>query len=141
MPIRVLLQTTIPYREDDWHVGRFSKLRDVIASIEAADGTTIEVTARDRASERDDDPILSTLAESDFDQLWLFAVDTGDGLTENDCASIPAFRKRGGSLLATRDHQDLGSSLCTIGGVGAAHFFHSHNPDPDVTRRARDDDA
>lgn len=39
----------------------------------------------------------------------------------------------------TRDHQDLGSSVCNIGGIGAAHYFHSRNPDPDGSRHARDD--
>ena len=42
-------------------------------------------------------------------------------------------------MLTTRDHQDLGSSLCTLGGVGSAHFFHSKHPDPDPTRHVRDD--
>ena len=41
--------------------------------------------------------------------------------------------------MVTRDHMDLGSSLCSLGGVGAAHFFHSRNPDPDVSRQQRDD--
>lgn len=41
--------------------------------------------------------------------------------------------------MATRDHQDLGSSLCTLGGVGRAHFFHTQHQDPDESRRAPDD--
>lgn len=41
--------------------------------------------------------------------------------------------------MSTRDHNDLGSSLCTLGGIGAAHYFHSKNPDPDKTRHRRDD--
>jgi hypothetical protein len=41
--------------------------------------------------------------------------------------------------MVTRDHMDLGSSVCSLGGVGAAHFFHSKNPDPDETRRRIDD--
>jgi hypothetical protein len=130
---KILLQTTTPYAEDDWHIGRFSLLRGLVASI---DGVT--VTARDRATESDD-PILSTLATSDYDQLWLIAADAGDGLSEGDCAGISAFARRGGAILATRDHHDCGSSICNLGGVGAAHFFHSHNLDPDPTRRARDD--
>jgi len=32
-----------------------------------------------------------------------------------------------------------GSSICTLGGVGRAHYFHSKNPDPDASRRMRDD--
>jgi hypothetical protein len=54
---------------------------------------------------------LSTLEHSEFDELWLFAVDTGNGITETECASINAFRQRGGGSLITRDHQDLGSSI------------------------------
>jgi hypothetical protein len=33
----------------------------------------------------------------------------------------------------------LGSSLCTLGGVGLAHFFHTKQPEPDESRHARDD--
>jgi hypothetical protein len=36
--------------------------------------------ARDRTAPGSPDPILSTIDRSDFDELWLFAVDTGDGL-------------------------------------------------------------
>jgi hypothetical protein len=140
-PTRILLQTTIPTRPDDWHVGRFSILRDYLSSLTGESGGRLyEVEARDR--ERDaagDDPVLSSLDRSDFDELWLFAVDAGDGLSEKDCAGITRFRQRGGGLLTTRDHQDLGSCLCTLGGVGAAHFFHTRNPEPDEERRRADD--
>jgi hypothetical protein len=85
------------------------------------------------------DSVLATLDQSDFDELWLFAVDTGEGLTPADCDAISKFRAQGGGLMVTRDHMDLGSSVCTLGGVGAAHFFHSKNLDPDESRRAIDD--
>lgn len=32
-PIKILLQTTIPTVEDDWHIGRFLLLRDYLASL------------------------------------------------------------------------------------------------------------
>lgn len=138
---KILLQTTIPFVQDDWHIGRFSMLRDFLASIRHADGSALyDVTARDRESnEAGNDRVLSRLDETDFDQLWLFAVDTGDGLTPNDCMGITRFRQRGGGILSTRDHQDLGISLCSLGGLGAAHYFHSRNPEPDESRRVRDD--
>ena len=41
--------------------------------------------------------------------------------------------------MVTRDHMDLGSSVCTLGGVGAAHFFHTRNQHPDPAARVRDD--
>jgi hypothetical protein len=139
-PIRILLQTTIPPIADDWHIGRFSMLRDYLAGLRDADGEPmVEVTARDRTPPGAPDPVLSTIDCSDYDELWLFAVDIGDGLDAADCAAIGRFRKAGGGLLVTRDHMDLGSSLCALGGVGEAHFFHSRHVDPDTTRRVIDD--
>jgi hypothetical protein len=138
---KILLQTTIPFTEDDWHVGRFSLLRSYLESIKDGSGDSLfEITARNRETDvAGNDKILSGLDASDFDELWLFAVDIGDGLTPADCAGITRFRKRGGGILSTRDHNDLGSSLCTLGGIGAAHYFHSKNPDPDPDRHVRDD--
>src|SRR6267143_6126436 len=140
-PIRILLQSTIPFTEDDWHIGRFSLLRDELSSRKDESGDLLfEARARDRESDAaGNDPVLSTLDTSEFDELWLFAVDTGDGLTKTDCQGITRFRQRGGGILATRDHQDLGTSLCTLGGIGRAHFFHSKHPDPDSSRHVRDD--
>jgi hypothetical protein len=130
---RVLLQTTIPFAEDDWHIGRFGLLRDEIAKV-------ADVVARDRENGPDgNDPVLATLGESDFDQLWLFAVDTGEGITQPECAAIGAFRKSGGHIFVTRDHMDLGVSVCNLGGIGEAHYFHSKNPDPNPENRVNDD--
>jgi len=139
--LNILLQTTIPYAEDDWHIGRFSLLTEHLRSLKDESGDSLyEVSARNReANSYGFDPILSTLDESDFDQLWLFALDLGDGLTPTDCAGITRFRQRGGGILSARDHNDMGSSLCTLGGIGTAHYFHSKNPDPDPTRNVRDD--
>lgn len=140
-PIRILLQTTIPTTEDDWNIGRFSLLRDYLVSLQDSVGARrCEVVAHDREEDAEgNDPVLSALDRSDFDELWLFAVDNGKGLSKMDCAGITRFRQRGGGILATRDHQDLGSCICTIGGVGRAHFFHTQNPDPDESRRVADD--
>lgn len=139
-PIRILLQTTIPGTADDWNISRFSMLRDYLAGLTDEDGAPLcEVTARDRTAPGSPDPILSTIDRSDYDELWLFAADTGDGLDPEDCAAIGRFRQSGRGLLVTRDHMDLGCSVCTLGGVGEAHFFHSRNPEPDEARRIIDD--
>lgn len=140
-PIRILLQTTIPTTEEDWSIERFSLLRDYLASLKDETGNPLcEVTARNRESDAEgNDPILSTLDRSDFDELWLFAVDVGEGLTKKDCAGINAFHQRGGGLLVTRDHQDLGCSLRNLGNIGALHYFQTYNPDPDESRRCIDD--
>ncbi|MBV9884315.1 MAG: hypothetical protein JO276_14995 [Sphingomonadaceae bacterium] len=139
-PKKILLQTTIPTTEDDWSIARFSSLAALLRDARDEGGNALyEVTARDRDPPGKPDSVLSTIDRSDFDELWLFAVDTGNGLTEEDCAAISRFRENGGGLLVTRDHMDLGSSVCTLGGVGKAHYFHSKQPDPDVSRRKRDD--
>ena len=139
-PKKILLQTTIPYTEDDWHIGRFSLLRKYLAGLKSSEGDPLyEVTARDRDPPGAPDPVLSRLDTGVFDELWLFAVDTGNGLTPEDCEAIGRFRARGGGLIVTRDHMDLGCSVCTLGGVGLAHYFHTKNPDPDERRRRADD--
>lgn len=132
--MRILLQTTIQFVQDDWNVERFSLLAD---ELRAAGH---DVVARDRALDGNgDDPVLSTLRDSSFDQLWLMAVDVGDGLSPNDARSITGFRERGGGMLTARDHQDLGSSLVALHSLGILNHFHSKNVEPDVERRTRDD--
>jgi hypothetical protein len=140
-PIRILMQTTIPATEDDWCIERFSFLRDHLISIKDETGNLLcQVVARNREINAEgNDVVLRVLDTTDFDELWLFAVDNGDGLSVADCQGITRFLQRGGGIMATRDHQDLGSSLCTLGGVGQAHFFHTKHPDPDESHNMRDD--
>src|SRR6266404_9120752 len=75
-PIRILMQTTIPFAEDNWHIGRFSLLRDELSSMKDKAGNQLcEVTTRDReADAAGNDPVLSSLDKTDFDELWLFAI-------------------------------------------------------------------
>ena len=138
---KILLQTTIAYEADNWSIDRFSILTDLLSRIEDESGSkAFQVTVRNRENlPSGDDRILSKLDETDFDQLWLFGVDVGGGLGRRDCEAIGRFRQRGGAMLTSRDHQDLGISFCTLGGIGAANHFHSRNPEPDIERRVEDD--
>lgn len=137
--LTILLQTTIEGDHDDWNIERFGHLKAFLSSLRNEDGQlAFRVTARNRTKRGQPDPVLSNLHESDIDQLWLFAVDVGDGLTPQDCEGIRRFRLQGGTLMVTRDHMDLGSSLCNLGGVGAAHHFHSRNCEPDEARQCLD---
>jgi len=139
-PKKILLQTTIPTVVDDWSIARFSRLGALLGEQRDDRGNELyDVTMRDRDEPGQPDSVLSTIDQSSFDQLWLFAVDVGNGLSEEDCAAISRFRKSGRGLLVTRDHMDLGSSVCTLGGIGKAHYFHSKHLDPDVEKRRRDD--
>lgn len=130
---RILLKTTIPTITDDWHIGRFSILSEILSQA----GHRVEMRDR-RANTLGDDADLKALPESDFDQLWLFAVDEDDALTRGDIAAINAFRRRGGGLMVTRDHEDLGASVRHIEDVGPAHHFHRVNKESDE-RCCRDD--
>jgi hypothetical protein len=137
--IRILVQTTTPAHPDDWSVESLSLLVGHLASLRE-EGARFEVTPRNReADSSGDDPVLRSLDRSPFDELWLFALDTGGGLTPSDCQGITRFRERGGGILAARDHQDMGISLCTLGGIAAAHHFHTRQPESDPLRLTSDD--
>ncbi|HMD02504.1 MAG TPA: hypothetical protein VKG44_06005 [Candidatus Baltobacteraceae bacterium] len=137
----ILLQTTIPFELDNWHVGRFSLLRDHLASLRNPDGSPrYDVLARNREPDAEgNDPVLSALGDSDVAELWLFAVDVGDGLSNKDSAGLHAFRRRGGGILTARDHQDLGLCLTCLHSLGSVNYFHSQHPEEDDSRRVRDD--
>lgn len=137
--LHLLLQTTIEDEPDDWNVSRFSLLNACLSALRDKQGRPVfRVTARNRTRRGVADPVLSRLDESDVDQLWLLAVDNGDGLTVEDCAGIGRFRRGGRSLLVTRDHMDLGSSICSLADIGAAHHFHHRNCEPDASRHCID---
>jgi hypothetical protein len=121
---KILLQTTIAANPDDWDIDRFTLLAE---ELRAAGH---DVVARNRVGGGDDDPVLSHVDELGYDQLWLLAVDVGDGLTDAEAAAISRFREAGGGLLTARDHQNLGSCLCGLGSVGAVNEFHDESVDP-----------
>jgi hypothetical protein len=136
-PVRVLLQTTIPHTTDDWHIGRFSLLARELEGARVG-SRRVQVVARDRSSAADD-PVLTCIDETDFDEVWIFGVDTGSGITQKETEALVRFRKRRGGLLTARDHQDLGSCLASLPGPGLANYFRSRNQDPVVANRCDDD--
>jgi hypothetical protein len=124
MTSKILLQTTITANPDDWDISRFSLLaRDLRAAGH-------HVVARNRVEGVTDDPVLSHIDELAFDQVWLMAVDTGDGLGAADAEAIVRFRENGGGVLTARDHQDLGCCLLQLGSLGALNRFHCTTADP-----------
>ena len=121
---RILLQTTIPASPDDWDIARFSLLARELRSAGH------DVVARNRSNRGDDDLVLSHLDQLNFDQLWLMAVDVGDGLSAADAYAIRRFREGGGGVLTARDHQDLGCCLSRLGSLGLVNEFHDKSVDP-----------
>jgi quercetin dioxygenase-like cupin family protein len=119
---RILLQTTITAQPDDWDITRFSRLAAELR------GAGHEVVARNRVP-TGDDPVLSVVDDLPFDQLWLMAVDTGDGLTEAEADAITRFRRGRGGVLTARDHQDLGCCLTRLGSLGLVNEFQDKSVD------------
>lgn len=139
MTQRILLKTTIPYTPDDWHIGRFSLLARHLSSLRSGQ-PLYEVIARDRVEDGlGKDVDLAQAARGEFHQIWLIAADETGALKEGDVANIATFRERGGGLLITRDHQNLGACLSKLGALGATQHFQSVNPDPDPKRQCCDD--
>jgi hypothetical protein len=137
--LRILIQTTTRAMPGDWSIDSFALLIEHLATLRDSE-VRFEVTGRNRDAGADgDDPVLAAVDRSPFDELWLFALDGGDGITAAECAAITRFRQRGGGLLVSRDHDDMGSSVCTLGGIGVAHHFHTRNPEPDPERQVPDD--
>jgi len=68
--VKILLQTTIPFTEDDWYIGRFSLLSDHLKSLKNNSGYALyEVITRDRETNTDgSDLVLNKLDESDFEE-------------------------------------------------------------------------
>src|SRR5690242_13908754 len=120
---RILLQTTIVESPDDWDIGRFSLLAD---ELRAAGH---DVVARNRSS-GGDDLVLSHLDQLNFDELWLMAVDLGEGLSAADAYAIRRFRENGGGVLTARDHQELGCCISRLGSLGVVNEFHDKSVDP-----------
>ncbi|MGE2721789.1 hypothetical protein [Mycolicibacterium celeriflavum] len=127
---RILLQTTICADPGDWDVSRFSLLADELLAAGH------EVVARNRVD--GNDPVLSHLDQLGYDQLWLMAVDVGNGLTAADAAAIMRFRNAGGGVLTARDHQDLGCCLNRLGSLGLVNEFHDATVDPEAMCDDRD---
>jgi hypothetical protein len=141
MPTRILVKTTIGPVPDDWHVGRFSLLTEHLRSLkDSSGGVLYDVVARDRnENPKGDDTDLLQLANGAYDQLWLIGTDVTGALTSADVENLAQFRRRGGGILLTRDHQDLGACLTRLGALGTTQYFQTANPDPDESHRCCDD--
>ncbi len=76
---------------DDWSIARFGLLGRLLRESPVAGGRGFEVTMRDRDPLGAPDSVLPKLDGSDFDEMWLFAVDVGDGLNRRGLRRHLAF--------------------------------------------------
>jgi hypothetical protein len=118
----ILVQSTLRAGDDDAQLERLSELVTILRT----DGHETVVRYREPGP-AGDDPVLSSLDRSSFDQLWLFAADRSNGLSPADVRGILRFRERGGAILAVRDNENTGYSLLNLGSVGLAHDFRTYN--------------
>jgi hypothetical protein len=64
--IKILLQTTIAAARDDWSIARFGVLANFLREqVDSAGRPEFAVTARDREAVKSNDPVLSTLQNSE----------------------------------------------------------------------------
>ncbi|MBL8888826.1 MAG: hypothetical protein JNL67_02530 [Planctomycetaceae bacterium] len=54
----------------------------------------------------------TSVALSDFDQVWLFGIDPSGSISVEEIAALEAYMNGGGGLFATGDHGALGKSMC-----------------------------
>ncbi|MFZ1389782.1 MAG: hypothetical protein WBP46_18675 [Thiolinea sp.] len=134
--MKILVKTTVNYTTDDadWSIRNFDWLANTLSSI---DNTV--VVAHDRKVNDQADPELLNLPQSDFDQLWFIGLDGGNSLLAGEAEAIHAFRRLGGAVLLTRDHQDMGKGFLALGALGHLHNFNQANPPSDLSRQASDD--
>lgn len=55
----------------------------------------------------------SSVVLNQFDQVWLFGINSGASLTAAEIAKLENYMNGGGGLFATGDHGTLGSALCS----------------------------
>ncbi|QOG00794.1 hypothetical protein [Flavobacterium sp. MDT1-60] len=55
----------------------------------------------------------SSVTLNNFDQVWLFGINSGAGLPSDELAKVEDYMNNGGGLFATGDHGTLGSSMCS----------------------------
>ena len=123
---RMLLQTTIPYSADDWHVGRFGMLRAELA------------TGRGRRRARSRERLRrqrSGLSRFGRERLRSAVADRGRQRRRNherpNAAAIARFRQRGGHMFVDAAITWIWARRSASSAASAtAHYFHSNNPDP-----------
>lgn len=82
---------------------------------------------------------------SEFDQVWLFGINPGSGLSATELPIVESYMNGGGGLFATGDHGTLGSALCSnIPRVRDMRYWENTSANNDVnevsmTGRRRND--
>lgn len=98
--------------------GRAFGLAELLNVLAVAPGPWVRFTVTTAHRENDPSATLKnfrfdTEDLSEYDQIWLFGVDTLPSyLTDAELRKISEFMAGGGGVFATGDHEDLGGGLC-----------------------------
>lgn len=94
-------------------------------------------TARHASAPADETADIPSLRFGDvvdlapFDQIWLFAVNSGNAFTAGEVTALWNFMQGGGGVFATGDHEALGEGLCArIPRVRSMRRWYYPNPGP-----------
>lgn len=143
---QALLLSTIATDPNDWHIGRFSRLGELIASAGRELDADFSLTMSDYplgAAERTH--LQTQLAEGVFGQVWLMAPDLDNGPDSNFFSALEQAVQSGTDLVIARDHTDLGSCLLSLkgclGSVGQTQTFLRSWPDLPRDREYVDEDC
>ena len=139
-PIKVLLQTTIPTTADDWIYRAFQSARTILARAAAPRRAPVRGDdARPRKSWRTRSRALHARSER-FDEMWLFAVDVGDGLTAAGLRGDFAFSEAGPRPAGHAGSHGFGILDLRFGEASARRItFIAATSTPMPARRAPDD--
>ena len=112
---QALLLSTIATDPNDWHIGRFSLLSEMIRAAGQELEAAFSLTISDYPASVDERQALQEdLAAGRFGQVWLIAPDMDNGPDGGFFRALESAVKGGTDLVIARDHTDLGSCLLEL---------------------------
>jgi len=112
---QALLLSTIATDANDWHIGRFSRLGDMIRTAGEEMDPSFNLTISDYPTSDADRKVLQDdLSSGRYGQIWLIAPDLDNGPDAGFFRALEAAVKGGTDLVIARDHTDLGCCLLEL---------------------------
>ncbi|MGB1022284.1 MAG: hypothetical protein ACPGXW_05635, partial [Synechococcus sp.] len=125
---QALLLSTIATDPNDWHIGRFSLLGDMIRGAGQELDPSFSLNISDYpTSNAERQALQADLASGRYSQVWLIAPDMDNGPDAGFFRALETAVKAGTDLVIARDHTDLGCCLLELkdclGDVGQTQTF------------------
>ena len=125
---QALLLSTIATDPNDWHIGRFSLLADMIRRAGQELDPSFSLNISDYpTSDSERQTLQADLAAGRYSQVWLIAPDMDNGPDPGFFRALETAVKAGTDLVIARDHTDLGCCLLELkdclGDVGQTQTF------------------